>query len=629
MLTRLRKKLAPGRMDPVFLCQDIDRLDAAIESPHFRRDPLLAQSAEIETEARRLRVPDLIAKSLLQRSRIHFRQKGYSDAIAALAEADRALGDLRQYDLKVYILAGLAQAHARLHNWPEVLKVCGEGIERVEAHRQNVSGQYLQSSYLSARIGLYANGTRAAFETKDYETMLRFAELSKCRSVLRAPQRSTIPTGEERELQSQFRAVSSKIDELRAAADASKEEIEELCRKRRVVWDSLLIERGPRNVQMLRFDLAQLQGLLANDEAVLYYYWVERDELLAVAIDHATLHAEIISVDRDRLDAFSAGIFSSANCDSTAFQAHLDESAEFTESLLPPQIKEILNGKARLVISPHRVLHALPFQALPWDHGRHALVEHFSITYAPNLSCLLAQYVPSPRRNLLALGVDKFNVCLDKVPDLVLADGKVSDLVGAEAEGHDLETLYRSKGHTATSWSGPDANEAALHNLEERGALRDFTTLHFATHGFNVNSDTPMESFIVLYDSLLDGLEIANWQLSAELVVLSACSSGQRAIAGRGLDELPGDDLFGLQAAFFAAGAKWVLGSLWPVRSDVSRAIMTAFHEFLLDGHSPDAALQRATLKHIDHAGPRTRQSRYWAPFFLSTVGRPVSSTQT
>jgi CHAT domain-containing protein len=138
-----------------------------------------------------------------------------------------------------------------------------------------------------------------------------------------------------------------------------------------------------------------------------------------------------------------------------------------------------------------------------------------------------------------------------------------------------------------------------------------------------------MESRLFLRDTVLDGLEIANWRLDAQLVVLSACCSGQRAIEGRGLkEELPGDDMFGLQAAFFAAGAKQVLGSLWPVDSAAAREIMVAFHRHLAAREAPDLALQAAIVGYLSSARPaRLRKLYYWAPFFLSALGRAEEST--
>lgn len=58
-----------------------------------------------------------------------------------------------------------------------------------------------------------------------------------------------------------------------------------------------------------------------------------------------------------------------------------------------------------------------------------------------------------------------------------------------------------------------------------------------------------------LADNSVDGYEIAAADLECEIVVLTACYAGQRAIGGRGLAEQPGDELFGLAAAFLEAGA--------------------------------------------------------------------------
>jgi CHAT domain-containing protein len=187
-----------------------------------------------------------------------------------------------------------------------------------------------------------------------------------------------------------------------------------------------------------------------------------------------------------------------------------------------------------------------------------------------------------------------------------------------------LKALYGDLGIDIRTLLDAQASEKQLNDLERTGALAQFSCLHMSTHGHNVNSDTPMESSMVLYDSLLDGMEIANWRLNAEVTVLSACCSGQRPYRGRRMAELPGDDLFGLQAAFFAAGAKRVLGSLWPVDAGTAHRLVMAFHRHYASGRSPERALQKAIVDHIAHARPRLRKSYYWAAFFLSAVGRPA-----
>ncbi len=124
-----------------------------------------------------------------------------------------------------------------------------------------------------------------------------------------------------------------------------------------------------------------------------------------------------------------------------------------------------------------------------------------------------------------------------------------------------------------------------------------------------------------LRNGRIDGLEIATWRLSAELVVLSACHSGQRAIALRGA-EIMSDDIFGLQAGLFTAGAARVLGALWPVESKIAAVILPSFHAQYAAGSPPEVALQKAMLDHLDRATPQTRKLYYWAPFFVAAVAR-------
>jgi CHAT domain-containing protein len=218
------------------------------------------------------------------------------------------------------------------------------------------------------------------------------------------------------------------------------------------------------------------------------------------------------------------------------------------------------------------------------------------------------------------LGVERF-----EVPGRALAP-----LPEAEAEARDIKDLYERRGAPATLLLGArgEATVDRLRAMEDDGTLATFACLHFATHCESVNSDNPMESHFFLQNSMLDGLEIANFRLCADTVVLSACCSGLRAVAGRGLEELPGDELFGLQAAFFQAGARCVLGTLWPVNSEAAQRIATGFHARLAADASCDAerALQATICDYLAEAGMRTRKVYFWAPFFLSVLGRSKRS---
>jgi CHAT domain-containing protein len=81
--------------------------------------------------------------------------------------------------------------------------------------------------------------------------------------------------------------------------------------------------------------------------------------------------------------------------------------------------------------------------------------------------------------------------------------------------------------------------------------------------------------------------------------------------------------MFGLTAAFFAAGARRVFGTLWPVDSSAAVPITTALHRHLAAGAAPEFAWQEAVRGYLKTAGPLKRKIYYWAPFFLSAMGRP------
>ena len=133
-----------------------------------------------------------------------------------------------------------------------------------------------------------------------------------------------------------------------------------------------------------------------------------------------------------------------------------------------------------------------------------------------------------------------------------------------------------------------------------------------ATHGSSVLAgnahNDPLNCGIALCDGLLDGWQLTALDIQAELVVLASCYSGQRAIGGRGLAKLQGDDVFGLQAVLFEAGAGAILGALWPVDDESSRAILVDFHRQYAPGSDPDRALQSALLAYL--ANPFRRHGR-------------------
>ena len=111
--------------------------------------------------------------------------------------------------------------------------------------------------------------------------------------------------------------------------------------------------------------------------------------------------------------------------------------------------------------------------------------------------------------------------------------------------------------------------------------------------------------------------ELAARRLNIQMVVLSACSSGQGEV-------LPGAGRMGLTRAWLLSGSRTVVASYWST-PDESGAIFRAMYRQLgrlsgpLSARCVARALQSAQAEMIRAPNWRA-EPRYWAAFFL--VGR-------
>ncbi len=581
------------------------KLRAATGKP---QEDLLATARTLEMRARQTGVPDFIALALMRRGDILLAMERYAEAAEVLQEAHAALTGLREHNMGVQILAKQAAAFGMQADWSATTDICERGIELVEQYRYKATADYTQSAYLRSRIDLYKWGVRAAYELDDYELMLERAELSKSRSTLRHQMRNTEVPKDIVHLEQEFRRVCAQIDRARAHGKVPQK----LVAERQTLWDLLSIQRYREvtGADLPVFSVGGVQSVLDADEAVIYYYWLDRYNLLIATIDRERVEPELRTITPEQREALEE--------DARSILKLQEQSKKLDKllkawSLLLPEVSW-LEGKQRLIISPHQVLHPLPFHALLWKGA--FLIQRFAVTYIPNLSSLLIPYSPASRQRVLAIGIR----------DYAVPGYSVRSLPSAELQASGVAELYEARHVPVVSLLGKEAQEATLQQLARTGELARFSCFHITTHGENIPGDTPMESRLYLHDSVLDGLDIAGWQIGVDLVVLSACCSGQRSIQGRGMDELPGDELFGLQAAFFAAGGRRLVSAQWPVDGNASLPIMTTFHRYLLEDNPPEVALQLAVNDfYTTKAGVNMRRAYYWAPFFIAAMGRPAS----
>ena len=162
--------------------------------------------------------------------------------------------------------------------------------------------------------------------------------------------------------------------------------------------------------------------------------------------------------------------------------------------------------------------------------------------------------------------------------------------------------------------------------LEERGDLKDYRIVHFATHGV-VTARAPkcaaQPALLTSFggsgsDGLLTFREIFDLNLDADLVVLSACDTAGKASAAAtqavGLSRGGDVALDGLVRAFVGAGGRLVIASHWPVPDDfdATQRLITGLFS-TAPGMPTVTALRLSQQKLMDDAN--TSHPFYWSAF--------------
>ena len=337
------------------------------------------------------------------------------------------------------------------------------------------------------------------------------------------------------------------------------------------------------------------------------------------------------------------------------------------QMLLAP-VSDAFAGKSTLIIVPDKALAALPFHLMltaapdasttlrnaPW------LLRDLAVMVVPTVASLASLRGPDARPSAGAkpflgigdplIGVERGGAlpydcavppetgifAASLAPDTAailrgsaeVADGAALAALPALPETRcELAATAQLLGTPDALMLQGDATETNLKALSETGALLQYRTLSFATHGLIAGEIGSHNAGLVLTppaqpdatdDGLLTTAEIANLRLDADFILLSACNT---AAGATGRDE----GLSGLASAFFLAGARSLMVSHWPVYSDAATRL-TAETFAALDktpGIGRAQALRRAMLAVLDDpaATPAMLHPAWWGPFMIAGEG--------
>ncbi len=298
---------------------------------------------------------------------------------------------------------------------------------------------------------------------------------------------------------------------------------------------------------------------------------------------------------------------------------------QILHQILIEPISELLpsNPEDNVIFIPHGSLFLVPFPALQDKEGKY-LIEKHAIRTAPSIQILdLTQALKAKRgqkeKNSTIFSSKSSALVVGNpiMPKVYLKPGqtpeKLSELPQAEREALDIARILNTnpvirnnatKAYILNKMPSARLIHLATHGLLEYGTSNGQVSLQ----GLGIPGAialTPSNNNDGNNDGLLTANEIINLRLNAELVVLSACSTGEGRISG--------DGVIGLSRSFISAGVESLVVSLWAVRDTETAKLMKYFYQNLQKNPNKASALRQAMLMTMKEEP----QPLYWAAFTL------------
>ena len=495
-----------------------------------------------------------------------------------------------------------------------------------------------------ATVAARARDANTLFDALQLHTLSDMSESdhrTAMRTVLSDPDvRSRIETlrqARERRLSAETALSEALAKNDVAAAQERRAEIDRLREEIATMDAALPAPGGDGRTALSLVGLAEAQAALEPSEALLVVTVAGGPKAMLLRPRDVLWRAADTTSARAVAEARSAIRDTLAGAEPmTAAHPGLDTLAD----VLGPEIGRALAGVEMLYIVQSGFLPDLPPSLLrdPAEPSRF-LGERVAITQLPGVASLLTPPLgrDGPGGRYLGvgdpvLGEDESAPGADSQPLSAAAAAGVY-LRSGSVEPTALKTLPRLP-HTRDEIQAIAATfprgrrtvllgEAATEARLRRSALGEASVITFATHGLLPGeTDGNREAALVLTppetpadpedDGLLMASEISQLSLDQPLVFLSACNTAGAGRSGRAFSGLP--------EAFFAAGARGVVASHWPVRDDAAALLSARTIALTSEGVPVAEALRRAQkeLRESDLRG--ADHPAVWAPF--AVIGR-------
>ena len=549
--------------------------------------------------------------------------------------------------------AGLARALERQGRLENAASAIDDALKIVETSRGRLSSRELQVSYFSMRRSWYELAVDICMKLDREHPANGYAQLAfsyteraRARSLLDTLDASgysvTLPVAEsvrEAYARNQREAVAQQA--LLANNDGRKraeitEKLQQLYRQQEGLESQMrsgddkfasLLESRTATVEQVQRNLLDQQSAVLSYwiGAVHSYRWLITPDGVRVDILPARSELERVILPLEqmlqnrRAGPATGGDVGDYLARQAAYEARLQRGLKRVGSML---LSDLPESAVTVFVAGDGCLRSLPFAALrvPDGSATEYALRKYNIFLEPSASvALYLKLHPAPEQTPhIAIFADPVFSSSDsrvvaaappKATDQDFLLSRLQRLTGSAEEARTI-SRYAPQG-TVTLRTGFDASPDAVRSLSAGNA----SILHFATHTISVPGHPEVTGIALStldrrgreQDGVFWLKDIYSLRLPLSLVVLSACNSDK-------FNDDNGEGLNNLSYAFFFAGARSVVGSLWSADDATTNRLMGHFYyRLLVKQKRVPEALREAQLKML--ADPQTKSPTVWASF--------------
>ncbi|NRA51152.1 MAG: CHAT domain-containing protein [Phaeodactylibacter sp.] len=371
--------------------------------------------------------------------------------------------------------------------------------------------------------------------------------------------------------------------------------------------------------------IEEVQARLNSEERTMAQYFIGFQYIFLFILDGKDImlyHTKIPEGLAAQVNTMRDALYEWALAPSDELIQAYTESAHWLYKQLLAPVDSLLSF--RLLIVPDNYVAYLPFDALLQSevspnasfHELPYLINSHQISYAYSpFDFTRHNKKPKHRRREILGFAPSFPAKMESPNDIHIRRREFGPLLANEKEVEQIAALFTTKQLQAGSATKSVFLETAS----------DYQVLHLATHA-KANDKKGQYSYLCFTETPGDtaasnrlyARELYQMHLPADMVVLSACETG--------IGELSkGEGVISLSQAFFKAGAKSLITTLWRVSDYASADLMGRFYQQLKTGLPKDEALRNAKLDYLHHASARSAHPFFWAGFAAQGDMAPLS----